>query len=48
MSSSLGWIDFSSEDSAKVRKVLDLLSDNGVIDASSSIELAWSSGRIAV
>jgi len=32
MSSSLGWIDFSSEDSAKVRTVLDLLSDSGVID----------------
>lgn len=30
--SSLGWIDFSSEDSAKVRTVLDLLSDTGVID----------------
>lgn len=29
---SLGWIDFSSEDSAKVRTVLDLLSDTGVID----------------
>ncbi len=32
MSSSFGWIDFSSEDSAKVRTVLDLLSDTGVID----------------
>ncbi|MDF1738648.1 MAG: DUF6361 family protein [Verrucomicrobiales bacterium] len=30
--SSLGWIDFNSEDSAKVRTVLDLLSDTGVID----------------
>lgn len=30
--SPLGWIDFSSEDSAKVRTVLDLLSDNGIID----------------
>ena len=30
--SSLGWIDFSSEDSAKVRTVLDLLSDSGVVD----------------
>ncbi|MDB2497522.1 DUF6361 family protein [Verrucomicrobiales bacterium] len=30
--SSLGWIDFDSEDSAKVQMVLDLLSDKGVID----------------
>lgn len=30
--SALGWIDFSSEDSAKVLRVLDLLSDNGGVD----------------